>query len=395
MKLAELKESLLESMCESLSKHLNRMDNSLYSGKMGVAIFLYTYAEFSNSEKYNELADELILKIVSSKEYKNGGLALGLCGIGWGLSHLATNRFIEIDDKFLTNNFNMPIIGYYPRNIDLFHGQIGKGIYLCNRLHQLQHQKESPETTVLTIDIIRIINEMDIYKESWMEELRMYHFHEIENLFKVGEIPHYYHILRDTAQSTIFFYKVYKLNIYPNVTRILLNDSITKIEFCLRLIEDHYYTRINSGKHGYLLDGIILELAYALWITSETSSDIYNRFNQAYVETHITKMFKKGVKIRGGSYLFYLIRLTQSLTRIYHRTQKESLKEFSDNLITSIISPFINDKNMFEMDLFEKYNEDNTWQGDFGLAGISGVGMALISSKSDKYLSWDEAIGLS
>ncbi|RFS26881.1 hypothetical protein DVR12_03600 [Chitinophaga silvatica] len=395
MNLTRITDILLDSMCEALSHNLMRIDNSLYSGKMGVAILFYNYAKFSKNEKYNELADKAILNIVADIEYKNRGLALGISGIGWGLSYLTTNEYIDIDNDFIITRFNAPIIHYSPTNIDLFHGQIGKGIYLCNRLQQLQKSEASFEATTIKIDIIRIINEIDINKENWMEELRMYHFHEIENLLKNGEVPHYYSILRDISQSIIFLNKVYRLGIYPNVTTALLKENVCKIDFCLRLIEDHYYDKINSGNYSYLLDCLILELSYALWLVSDLELNPHNIFNKTHIEGHISKILNKGIHMNGGKYLFYTIRTIQSLIRVYHKTKKMAYKEDIGNLINAIFTPFVNEKKQFEMDLFNTYNLQDKWAGDYGLAGLSGLGLLLLSLQSDCYLNWDEAIGLS
>lgn len=72
----------------------------LIDGKMGIAIFLYTYARYANKKIYSEYADELMDEILQSI---SSGLPLntnsGIPGIGIGLDYLARNQFIEIDPK--------------------------------------------------------------------------------------------------------------------------------------------------------------------------------------------------------------------------------------------------------------------------------------------------------
>ena len=82
----------------------------LIDGKMGIAVFLYTYARYANKEIYTKYADELIDEILQSLSHE---LPLntnsGISGIGVGLDYLARNHFVEIESEktFLDIDFFM------------------------------------------------------------------------------------------------------------------------------------------------------------------------------------------------------------------------------------------------------------------------------------------------
>jgi len=70
----------------------------LINGKMGIAIFFYHYAKYTNNEVYENYAGELIDEIY--EEIKNRtsiDFDNGLTGIGWGIEYLVQNGFLEAD----------------------------------------------------------------------------------------------------------------------------------------------------------------------------------------------------------------------------------------------------------------------------------------------------------
>jgi hypothetical protein len=102
----------------------------LYSGEMGIVLFFYRYARFTQNEIYAEYGADLLGKI---QEKVNPNTAInykqGLSGIGAVIEYLEQNGFLKIDtddlledfDKRIFFTFNLPClsidkiadIGYY------------------------------------------------------------------------------------------------------------------------------------------------------------------------------------------------------------------------------------------------------------------------------------------
>ncbi|MDH6310615.1 hypothetical protein M2451_003466 [Dysgonomonas sp. PFB1-18] len=69
--------------------------NSLLTGRMGVTIFLYQYARYSNNSQYEALAESLLDKIYSQvNDDASMFFAEGLPGIGWGLNYLVQEQYV-------------------------------------------------------------------------------------------------------------------------------------------------------------------------------------------------------------------------------------------------------------------------------------------------------------
>ena len=100
------KEDLPKNLDERLHKVAGQLllnayfinNSGIAKGKLGIAIFMYHYARYNGSRLYEEFADNLIDEI---SEGINTSTPLdfenGLTGIGWGISYLVRNGFIEGD----------------------------------------------------------------------------------------------------------------------------------------------------------------------------------------------------------------------------------------------------------------------------------------------------------
>lgn len=117
----------------------NTLALGLFNGKMGLAIFLYQYANYSGRESYEEVADELIDEIYE-KINKNmlPDLFNGLSGVGMGLKFLLQKQYLngnldevlsEVDELLLKDPItSLRKEGNLPNPI------YSAGIYLLSRI---------------------------------------------------------------------------------------------------------------------------------------------------------------------------------------------------------------------------------------------------------------------
>lgn len=90
----------------------------LYSGKIGLSIFLYHYSRFSGNILFADFAGELIDEVCESVHDRISlSFDNGLSGIGWGLEYLAKKHFIEIGDNSVFEEFNYKILEINPDNV--------------------------------------------------------------------------------------------------------------------------------------------------------------------------------------------------------------------------------------------------------------------------------------
>jgi len=112
-------------------------DISLCHGKMGVAIFFFHYARYSDNSIYIDYAWDLIDGI-----YKNIHNELpvnfenGLCGIGFGIEYLVQNKFMEGNTGEVLEDLDRLVMEKDPRRIKdiTFEKGLG-GIYYYVSVH--------------------------------------------------------------------------------------------------------------------------------------------------------------------------------------------------------------------------------------------------------------------
>lgn len=96
---------MTNELLQQIAQHeLWRMEDSnhlgLFNGKIGKIIFFYHYAKFTNSQLYEEFADELLEELIDDlHDQLPVSFSRGLIGIGWGLAYLQSKGFIEADVK--------------------------------------------------------------------------------------------------------------------------------------------------------------------------------------------------------------------------------------------------------------------------------------------------------
>ena len=120
---------------------------------MGIAIFLYHYAQQTGIEIYETYAGELIDEIyemISTQTSVN--FADGLTGIGWGIEYLVRSGFIETDTDEALAEIDKAV---YKSNLDqslLFdnpNGLSGYGFYYISRLNGRVNDNNNTCTTFL------------------------------------------------------------------------------------------------------------------------------------------------------------------------------------------------------------------------------------------------------
>lgn len=133
----------------------------LIHGKMGIAIFFFHYARYTENDLFEEYAIDLIEEIQSQIHLKlSTDYERGLSGIGVGIEYLAQNGFIhsntdeileDVDEKIYRTIMDEPFSKY-----DLFNGLSGLGRYLLYRFagNKKNHNKKVNECLNKILNIL-------------------------------------------------------------------------------------------------------------------------------------------------------------------------------------------------------------------------------------------------
>lgn len=141
-------EDTLQRIARYLMLHSSFINNiGLLNGKMGIAIFFFHYAKYTNNKLYENFAGCLIdeiyaeININSPKDFKNG-----LCGIAWGMEYLIRNHFVQADADEVLEDIDKQILERDVRRISdnsLETGLKGIAYYVISRCENSKKGKSS------------------------------------------------------------------------------------------------------------------------------------------------------------------------------------------------------------------------------------------------------------
>ena len=121
----------------------------IWKGRMGIVIFLFHYARYSNNDLYKDLAEKMLTDIFNDiRKGTHYGFATGLSGIGWGIEYLHQQGFIEGDTNEILSDFDKRIMEIDPNRLVDLNKDYGFGgivLYLLARLYSIEkEEKENP-----------------------------------------------------------------------------------------------------------------------------------------------------------------------------------------------------------------------------------------------------------
>lgn len=114
-----MKDKEVQRLVNHLTLHGGFIDDlGLFHGKMGIALFFYHYARYTNESLYEILAGNLIEEIYESiHENLPATMEKGLCGIAWGLCTLLENNFLDGDVDEVLSDIDNKIMERDPMRI--------------------------------------------------------------------------------------------------------------------------------------------------------------------------------------------------------------------------------------------------------------------------------------
>lgn len=113
-------------------------DIGLLNGKMGLVICFMHYHQFTNNELYEDVATELMDKIIKEL-HKSLSVTFesGLSGIGWGIDYMIHKGFVEGNSIEICEEIDNRIMEADPERISDYSFKNGLGGILCYVLSHL------------------------------------------------------------------------------------------------------------------------------------------------------------------------------------------------------------------------------------------------------------------
>lgn len=183
-------------MSNLISRENITLDNGLYNGKMGIAIYLYLYNREANNPKIDEIAGEYIDEVIAyieNSERIEISFEKGIFGISWGISFLVqekvlcgdVNEILADFDDIIFNTFDIRCADWSFNS-----GIVGLTYYALMRLQQDKSiLKKFPLFFIL---LTKVIKQRYIYEFANLDETNfpiivLLYLCRIENRYNIIE----------------------------------------------------------------------------------------------------------------------------------------------------------------------------------------------------------------
>jgi hypothetical protein len=144
------KDEILHRIARYLMLNGSFADNiGLLNGKMGITIFFYHYARYTENKLFDDYAGKLLDEIYNEIHSSTPlNFEDGLCGIGWGMEYLISNHFVDANPDEILEDLDKRIIEWDVRRItdySLETGLKGIAVYVNSRCEN--REKDNPYFT--------------------------------------------------------------------------------------------------------------------------------------------------------------------------------------------------------------------------------------------------------
>ncbi|MCD8179466.1 MAG: hypothetical protein LUE98_19515 [Tannerellaceae bacterium] len=151
----------------------------LLNGKMGITIFFYHYAQYTQNRIYEKFAGNLLDEIYlethmdTTKNFQDG-----LCGIAWGIEYLIRNNFVKADPDDILEDIDARIMEWdvrYIKDQKLETGLKGIARYAISRCYNRKDKNNILLQSGYIYDLLIALEKLpdsDNEKEELMHKLR-------------------------------------------------------------------------------------------------------------------------------------------------------------------------------------------------------------------------------
>lgn len=374
-------------------KYDNKMPPSLFSGKAGIVLFYSYIYKFSKDEKYLSKVNQIIDEIFFSIEQNEITTSIdhGITGIGWLLQHLIRIGVLEDVYDDILNDIDELLFESFSKDVSLFRydyltGLIGKGHYYLERYEFDKCHFNGVE---------KVLNEIlklkDLDSPIWQDYYAIQKSNVNQKIYNLG-------LAHGNPSILYFLSKVY---------------SFKKDNVLLKIIKKNAYWLINQevkkpeGEYlpNYLIDNLPFPSSYKglnlAWCYGDLGMLIALLqcgiiIDDEYIIEHcvkralyISEKIPENMPHDAGL-CHGLAGISQIFNRFYQYTIDIRFKNAAEFLIINMLQFCQFDDGLAG---FKTQKKDIEWQNDFSfLTGISGIGLALISSIDNKLSDWDRLL---
>lgn len=392
-------EIILERIAASLKdENVGNYGPGLFTGKSGIALFLFYYSMYTGENAYSRRGKRLIM---DSLKIINHGFDFhtfcdGIAGFSWAVEHFVRKEFMNREETIFLDNLDTYLAykmmeDIKRREFDFLHASLGVAIYFLSRLPN---------------------DNSRVYLQEFVEELA-----KVSIEFSDGSI-HWNTPLNQGGDAIccnlglahgmpsiiVFLSKAYSEGISEEKTLHLLNGAIKYVQ----------NQKLNTTGHeisfpAKIIDGAEPQLGRKIgWCYGDMSVGIalyqsgVSIGNQTLVKTSIELMLStakiknsENDAINDARICHGTSGIAQIFSRMFQYTGIPDFEEASKYWIqeTLLLSKFEDGPAGFKT---WHPDESGIWKSEFSLLdGVAGIGLTLLSANLNASSEWDKCLLLS
>ena len=365
-------------------------------GLAGVAMFQFYYSNFTNNNNYADYALENLEKSLEIINKGNGipSFCSGIGGMGWILSHLKQKGFLDTDDSLLADIDEYvyeAMVNYInERNYDFLHGAIGCGFYFLKRYQNSNDSRSQNKyknfltTLIENLESSSIVIDNQVYWMSVIDESgkRGYNLGLAHGVASVVNFLSRLYLIKDLRL------KVQKM-LEGGINYILSYRGESKFS-CSNFpsyIDENGKIFWNSRLAWCYGD---LGIGLSLYQAGNALDDISLRSTSLAILNHASLRYEaEDTCVADAGLCHGSFGIAQIFNYMYRQTGHLNFR----NAYHYWVNDGINQKLQNNKNIGYRKKTTNGWVDDISvLEGISGIGLAIISSLSKENISWDECL---
>lgn len=388
----KLKEKL-DEIAECIYQHTkNNLEpsNGLYTGNMGVLLFILYYAKYTQDQKFELLANNIVDRMLETfgENITMHTFCDGLSGTLYLLEFLKEKNFLDIDiedsaptlNNYLIQSMRIDIMNL---KYDFMHGALGVGLYFLK-------QKKYIEPVHELIDFLYDNADKDepkcIYKWKSILDIRS------------NKIGYNIALSHGVSSIVVFLSRVISSEVEDKRLRPMLEGAINYIlsqeidsEKYGCIFPSHNKEEIRKSRLGWCYGD--LGIALALWQAGKTvNNDIWKNKALNIFEFSANRRDLKDAMVFDAGFCHGSISIAAIFYRMYLETTNETFLSTAEYWINQTLN-----LSQFEDGLagYKSYQKEGWLNDHCLLMGISGIGLGLISFLERNKQEWDEILLMS
>lgn len=372
---------ITEKIASYLWKNKNSTSNNLYHGKTGMAIFFYELYRFTENEEYEDKGNELISYVASNIKLEEGkSFSYGALGVGWSLSILERNDFIELEEKEVFQQIDVAAIFHSCENYGIEKGFLGVATYLLQRLENRTIYEEEFHTLFEKIIEVNEILANSIHAR--VIESSLYAHDEIPYLLSYVRVSSEKDFLNVLSNLVLHYCKLLDLGIQPELAVSQLEYTIDVVGSVLAfLLSDEFINKIlPRDQNQQMVLFLIFELYASLEIAKSKQPNICKLHQRNSFTEKVYGLISKIQipAIEHDDFALFLKHLNL-VKRLYKSVDEDLRMKNAPNPIKDHFERLNTELLKIVEEQIERQETDSFVIQKLGMSGLSGLGLYFLS----------------